>query len=422
MSLTELFGDKIVDQTGKSIDPADLSKNDAVLVYFSAHWCPPCKMFTPQLVKSVKRMKANGKKLEAIFVSSDRDEGSYNKYFAEMEGFLSLPYSDRARKGKLSALYKVEGIPTLVVLSGKGEVITKKGREAVSTDPDGKNFPWIPPTFATTVGSTFLKHGDGGADAEIDTSSLKGKTVGIYFSAHWCGPCRSFTPELIKTYNVVKSAGKPFEIVFVSSDHDERAFKEYFGEMPWIAVPFSDSKRRSDLGAVFNVEGIPTFVIVDWDTGKVIQREGRGQIAMDPTGKEFPWLPKPVNELNRMTAGSLNEIPSVIAFLPSDTSEEDEKKVIGALEPWGKEVLAAAKEDPEFGVFVAKQNVLVDRVRALFGKKKTTVVLGLLDIQSQAVFVAPVSKVQEITDSVVRKFVEQYKAGSLEPTQIQMDQ
>ena len=32
---------------------------------------------------------------------------------------------------------------------------------------------------------------------------LKDKVVGIYFSAHWCPPCRSFTPELIKTYKTV---------------------------------------------------------------------------------------------------------------------------------------------------------------------------------------------------------------------------
>ena len=63
-------------------------------------------------------------------------------------------------------------------------------------------------------------------DGEIDTSTaLKDKVVGIYFSAHWCPPCRSFTPELAKTYKLLtEEQQKHFEIVFVSSDNDESGF------------------------------------------------------------------------------------------------------------------------------------------------------------------------------------------------------
>ena len=63
-------------------------------------------------------------------------------------------------------------------------------------------------------------------DGEIDTATaLKDKVVGIYFSAHWCPPCRSFTPELAKTYKLLtEEQQKDFEIVFVSSDNDESGF------------------------------------------------------------------------------------------------------------------------------------------------------------------------------------------------------
>ncbi|CAM9401327.1 unnamed protein product, partial [Heterosigma akashiwo] len=30
----------------------------------------------------------------------------------------------------------------------------------------------------------------------VSQGALAGKVVAIYFSAHWCGPCRKFTPQL----------------------------------------------------------------------------------------------------------------------------------------------------------------------------------------------------------------------------------
>ena len=74
-------------------------------------------------------------------------------------------------------------------------------------------------------------------DGEVSTAeALKGKqAVALYFSAHWCPPCRGFTPKLAEAYTGLVAAGKSFEIVFVSSDREESAFEEYFGEQPWLA-------------------------------------------------------------------------------------------------------------------------------------------------------------------------------------------
>jgi nucleoredoxin len=48
--------------------------------------------------------------------------------------------------------------------------------------------------------------------------------------------------------------------VFVSSDRDEASFREYYGEMPWLALPHSDRARARALSTKFNVSGIPTLV------------------------------------------------------------------------------------------------------------------------------------------------------------------
>ena len=89
-------------------------------------------------------MKAAGKQFEIVFVSSDRDPPSFDEYFGEMP-WTSLPFADRDRKNKLSKKFKVQGIPTFVILDGKtGETITKDGRSAVMEDPSGEAFPWKP--------------------------------------------------------------------------------------------------------------------------------------------------------------------------------------------------------------------------------------------------------------------------------------
>ena len=68
-------------------------------------------------------------------------------------------------------------------------------------------------------------------------SHCAGKIVGIYFSAHWCPPCRGFTPQLAQFYKKYAES-KNFEIIFASSDSSVEKFKEYYDEMPWLALEF----------------------------------------------------------------------------------------------------------------------------------------------------------------------------------------
>ena len=120
----------------------------------------------------------------------------------------------------------------------------------------------------------------------VSTDQLAGKITGLYFSAHWCPPCRMFTPRLMATYAKLREEGRDFEVVFLSSDHDLQSFMEYFSAMPWLALPFEERDRKQMLSSRFNVSGIPTLVLID-DQGRVICPNGRDALLQDPDG--FPW-------------------------------------------------------------------------------------------------------------------------------------
>jgi nucleoredoxin len=89
------------------------------------------------------------------------------------------------------------------------------------------------------------------------------KFTAIYYSAHWCPPCRAFTPKLVEWYNEFKPKHKDFELVFASSDKDENAMLEYMTEtkMPWPAIRFSD-KKESGVDK-YASDGIPYLVLIN---------------------------------------------------------------------------------------------------------------------------------------------------------------
>jgi len=195
---------------------------------------------------------------------------------------------------------------------------------------------------------------------------MKGKVFGLYFSAHWCPPCKAFTPQLAGWYNKdLKSKG--FEVVFVSSDREEDAFKKYFAEQPWLALDYGDRKRKEQLSNLFGVRGIPSFVIIDAD-GSVITKDGRSALSDDPTGLEFPWYPKPVSNLKH-GPGNINEVATVIAFC--ETSDAAAQAAVeAAMTPiamkYKEEAKAKKEEDPELAFFISTESAgLAVRIRGM---------------------------------------------------------
>jgi nucleoredoxin len=116
----------------------------------------------------------------------------------------------------------------------------------------------------------------------LDADLEKKKLIGLYFSAHWCGPCRKFTPNLVAYYNKNAAAHPDFEIVFVSYDKSASAMESYMrdDQMPWPALSF-DKVAANDALKKYAGSGIPCLVIVD-ENGKVISDSFAGKTYRGP--------------------------------------------------------------------------------------------------------------------------------------------
>jgi len=95
-----------------------------------------------------------------------------------------------------------------------------------------------------------------------DSNLTSAPLLGFYFSAHWCPPCRGFTPNLAKFYKHVNRNRKVLEIIFVSSDQDNESFNEYFDSMPWVAFPLGNENIRN-IQNKYEHSGIPYLVITN---------------------------------------------------------------------------------------------------------------------------------------------------------------
>ena len=100
----------------------------------------------------------------------------------------------------------------------------------------------------------------------------KPKLLAIYYSMHDCPPCREFTPMLSALYEEVNEDEKVLEIVFFSGDKTQALFDEYFGEMPWLALPRSQNKIMMQNAKKFKIKGVPRLILLRTSDGKVLSQ------------------------------------------------------------------------------------------------------------------------------------------------------
>jgi len=334
------FGDELIypSDSNAVVKPADaLAGKEVVMLYFSAHWCAPCRRFTPKLIELYKTLKAQSDtSFELVFCSLDNVEEDYKEYISDMP-WLCMPYKS-GNSSIMSSKYKADGIPHLVVVENDGsteKVITMNGTSEVSDDPEGVNFPWKPKKISEIWPEKILAPKDDGKESAIESSSLKDKYLMLYFSAHWCPPCKAFTPKLSKAYKKMKEMRDDFELVFISSDRDEETFNEYFGEMTFCALPFNLRETKNVLSKKFGVSGIPKLIIlgpVGEDGDRPLVNDNVRSFIEDEDFDEFPFEEKPYGSISSV---DVNRDKCVVIF--HENGDDDEHA----------EVKTAAKEAAE---------------------------------------------------------------------------
>ena len=78
-----------------------LGGGEVIGIFFSGHWCPPSRRFTPRLVAFYDRLKRANVSFEVVFVSSDRDVSQFKEYYDEQADWAALPFEDNATKKAL---------------------------------------------------------------------------------------------------------------------------------------------------------------------------------------------------------------------------------------------------------------------------------------------------------------------------------
>ncbi len=108
-------------------------------LYFSASWCPPCRNFTPALVKL---RDAHKDIFEVVLVGFDRGDAAHWKYMRDYKmNFLSMvPGSDESKS--LAERFSVRGIPHLAIIGPDGKVIAQNAVREVAMNSDAAIQRW----------------------------------------------------------------------------------------------------------------------------------------------------------------------------------------------------------------------------------------------------------------------------------------
>lgn len=114
-----------------------------------------------------------------------------------------------------------------------------------------------------------------GIDGErIHLRDLRGRYVLLDFWATWCPPCMAAMPSLKKLRQDISE--DKLNIIGISSDRDLLAYASAIQDKELQWIHFLDSKK--DLGRLFNVERLPTVILIDPKGNMIYRKVGAGSL------------------------------------------------------------------------------------------------------------------------------------------------
>jgi len=148
--------------------------------------------------------------------------------------------------------------------------------------------------------------------------------------------------------------------------------------------------------------------VIDPATGKNITTEGRGAVAADPEGADFPWYPKALSSVES-ASGTLNSSACLVyndSNLKDDIIAMMNKVATSHWDQWKSE-----GKEPLLHFFYGKGGDLASRVLE-FTNVKTDPALLILDIPSGTKYICQLNG--PLTEGDFCTFVNSWKDGKLE--------
>ncbi|KAB5484489.1 TlpA disulfide reductase family protein [Flagellimonas hadalis] len=216
------------------------------------------------------------KSLEALVTDNNRDSlfviyeqmqhveiDINNKFIRDYPG----SYESLTRLNWSKELMGGEETARVFALLAPGLQSTEEGRSIATFIDKNRNLK---------IGDKFVDFTQQDSNGQmVSLSKIMGKYTLVEFWASWCGPCRSFNPELMEQYRLYSDKG--FEILGVSLDSDEKKWKKAIEQDGLLWKNVSDLKGNDNEAAmIYGVRDIPDNFLID-ENGTVIAQFIRGE-------------------------------------------------------------------------------------------------------------------------------------------------
>jgi nucleoredoxin len=136
-----ILGTKLLSEGGrKHIDIIGLDTVPIVGLYFTASWCPPCKMFTPTLIRAYNEINEVSRFFEIVTISADEYEEDFKQDVKEMP-WLAAAF-DLIQLERIAEHYNVSTIPTLLILNKDGGVKVANAKTLIEEQGASVIYTW----------------------------------------------------------------------------------------------------------------------------------------------------------------------------------------------------------------------------------------------------------------------------------------